>query len=211
VSTGVATKRDLIDAAILSGVAGWADAISYLKFHIFAGAMTGNTVLLGISVIKQSPGRAAYQLALIAVFVIFAAFTSSISKLGYRPSLLLMVESLFLVAASFGTDHWIACLMAAAMGIQTTVVPKFLGSTVNTVFITGNIGRLGEALPEIREPTARARVRLLSLTWLSYGIGAALGCAGLSLHRYVMLPPVLALCLVSAILASQPRGAPAAL
>jgi uncharacterized membrane protein YoaK (UPF0700 family) len=194
----VATKRDLIDAALLSGVAGWVDAVSYLKFDVFAGAMTGNTVLLGISVIKQSPDRVAYQLALIAVFVAFAAFVASISRLGWRPSLLLMVEGLFLVASSFSTDPWIACLM---------VVPRFLGVSVNTVFITGNIGRLGEALSEVHEPAARARARLLALAWLSYGIGAALGCAGLSLHRYVMLPPVLILCLVSATLARQPRGA----
>ncbi len=203
----MATKRDLIDAALLSGVAGWVDAVSYLKFDVFAGAMTGNTVLLGISIIKQSPDRVAYQLALIAVFVAFAAFVASISRLGWRPSLLLMVEGLFLVASSFSTDPWIACLMAAAMGIQTTIVPRFLGVSVNTVFITGNIGRLGEALSEIHEPAARARARPLALAWLCYGIGAALGCAGLSLHRYIMLPPVLILCLVSATLARQPRGA----
>ncbi len=200
----------MIDAALLCGVAGWVDAISYLRFDVFAGAMTGNTILLGISIFKQSPGQAGYHLALIVVFVVFVTFAWSLSRVRLRPPVLLMFESLLLVASSFSADPWIACVLAAAMGIQTTVVPQFMGTSVNTVFITGNIGRLGEALPDIlHQPAARARVRLLSLAWLSYGIGAALGCAGLALNRYVMLPPVLLLCIVSAMLVSQPRVASA--
>jgi uncharacterized membrane protein YoaK (UPF0700 family) len=198
----------MIDAALLCGVAGWVDAISYLRFDTFAGAMTGNTVLLGISVFKHSPGQAAFQLALIVVFLVFVTFAGAMSRLGVRPPMLLMVEGFLLVAASFSADRWIACLLAAAMGIQTSVVPRFMGASVNTVFITGNISRLGESLPEIlHQPEARARGRLLALAWLSYGAGAALGCAGLSLNRYAMLPPVLTLCGVGAIILSQRRGA----
>lgn len=203
----MATKRDIVDAALLCGVGGWVDAISYLRFDTFAGAMTGNTVLLGISVFEQSPRQAAYHLALIVVFVVFVALSGWLGRLGLRPAMLLMIESLLLVGSSFSADPWIACLLAAGMGIQTAVVPKFLGASVNTVFITGNIGRLGEALPElIHQPAARAHARLMSLAWLSYGLGAALGCAGLTLNRYAMLPPVLILGVGAVIIVSPPRA-----
>lgn len=202
----VATRRDLIDAALLCGVGGWVDAISYLRYDTFAGAMTGNTVLLGISVFKQSPGRAAFHFALIVVFVVFVAIAGWTARVGLSPPALLVVEGLFLAAASFSANPWIACLLAAAMGIQTAVVPRFMGAPVNTAFITGNIGRLGEVLPEIlHQPAARARARLLSFAWLSYGAGAALGCAGQSLNRYAMLPPVLTLGIVCAVIVSQSR------
>jgi uncharacterized membrane protein YoaK (UPF0700 family) len=50
--------RDLARTALLCLVGGSADAIAYLRFGTFVGAMTGNTVLLGINVVQGHAGPA---------------------------------------------------------------------------------------------------------------------------------------------------------
>ena len=54
---------------VLAIVAGYADAVGFLTFGAFAGAMTGNTVLLGIALAGADFGAAAQSVLIIAAFL----------------------------------------------------------------------------------------------------------------------------------------------
>src|ERR1700730_6168021 len=43
-----------IEAGLLVMIAGYADAIGFLQFRAFAGQITGNTILLAISIVEAS-------------------------------------------------------------------------------------------------------------------------------------------------------------
>ena len=45
--------RDLVQTVLLCVTGGAADAISYLRYGTFVGAMSGNTVLLGIDLARR--------------------------------------------------------------------------------------------------------------------------------------------------------------
>ena len=57
-------------ATVLSVVAGYADAVGFMTFGAFAGAMTGNTVLLGIAVAGANFEDALRSAIVIASFLV---------------------------------------------------------------------------------------------------------------------------------------------
>jgi uncharacterized membrane protein YoaK (UPF0700 family) len=181
--------RDLGRTALLCAIGGSADAIAYLRYGAFVGAMTGNTVLLGIDLVQWQPGRALYHACIVVVFLLAVVMTriALLSRLSVSP--LLVVVAAMLGASGLIESEWSAVVSAAALGMQNAAVRNIGGVSINTVFITGNLVGLGSALPEARAPENRNAAVILATTWLAYAAGAVLGAAALHLTNYAMAVP----------------------
>ncbi|MGH6670864.1 MAG: YoaK family protein [Xanthobacteraceae bacterium] len=181
--------RDLGRTALLCLVGGSADAIAFLRYGTFVGAMTGNTVLLGIDVAAGHFEKAVYHLAIIAAFLVAVILTRT--ALDYRLSVLvpLGLTAIMLGTSGLIASQWGAALSAAALGMQNAAVRRIGGVSVNTVFITGDLVRLGVAVPEAGAPGQHPEVVLLATAWIAYAIGAIVGGVALHLIFYPMILP----------------------
>jgi uncharacterized membrane protein YoaK (UPF0700 family) len=138
----------------LSVAAGCVDAVSYLSLgHVFTANMTGNTVLLGLS-LGQADWPAALRsgVALLG-FIMGVALGSLISARDsqrealwpIRVTLTLALELIFLVALAVGfylvggAAQSLIVLAALAMGLQSTAVRRLGIPGVATTYITGTL------------------------------------------------------------------------
>lgn len=182
-------------ACLLAMIAGYADAVGFEQFGAFAGMMTGNTVLLGIELLNDHPLDALRFAAIIAAFFAGVVMSRALLRLERPPWLALVGAAAALVLCSFVGAGWAAPLLALAMGMQNAAATHFGGVTLNTVFITGNLQRLGEGLVDRfwpgREAGAARRTDLgiLALVWLSYAAGAVGGAAGYAFAAKPLLLP----------------------
>jgi uncharacterized membrane protein YoaK (UPF0700 family) len=181
-------------ACMLAVIAGYADTIGFLRFDAFAGLMTGNTILLGISLASAQLLRAAFYGAIIGTFLAGVLLSRALLQLGAAQWMALTVTSALHVACSFLGRGWAALLLALAMGMQNAAATRFGGVSLNTVFITGNLQKLGEGLVawlwRRRSPApASDGVAIFGLVWLSYALGAVLGALGNAFLTYPLLVP----------------------
>jgi len=190
--------RDIGRTALLCGIGGAADAIAYLRYDTFVGAMTGNTVLLGIDLAQWRPDRAGFHLGIIAIFFAAVIITRSAVKREVSAAVPLVVTALMLAACGFIADRWSAAVVAAALGMQNAAVRTIAGVPLNTVFITGNLVQLGASLPHASDPEHRTAMIVLTASWIAYASGALIGALALHLFDYPMLVPA-GLALIAAI------------
>ncbi|HKW53893.1 MAG TPA: YoaK family protein [Stellaceae bacterium] len=181
-------------ACVLAAIAGYADTIGFLRFDAFAGLMTGNTILLGISLASAQLLRAAFYGAIIGTFLAGVLLSRALLQLGAAQWMTLTVTSALHVACGFLGRRWAALLLALAMGMQNAAATRFGGVSLNTVFITGNLQKLGEGLVawlwRRRSPApASDGVAIFGLVWLSYAFGAVLGALGDAFLIYPLLVP----------------------
>ncbi len=190
--------RDLGRTIVLCLIGGSADAISYLRYGTFVGAMTGNTVLLGIDFASWQLDDAGYHAGIIAVFLAAVIATQTVLRAKLPTSLPLFLAALMLGGSELIANPWSAAIAAAALGMQSAAVRRIGGVSINTVFITGNLVRLGSAVPESAEPKQHTTLAVLSTAWIAYAAGAVIGALALHLIPHPMIAPA-ALALVAAI------------
>jgi uncharacterized membrane protein YoaK (UPF0700 family) len=201
----------VLQAALLALIAGYADAVGFLRFDAFAGMMTGNTVLLGISLIGGEPRRALHYAAIILAFIAGVLATRVLLRLSGTPFFAGLVGAAAIAGCSFTDGFWAAPLLSCAMGAQNASATRFRGIALNTVFLTGNLQRLGElVLAALWPPRGASPVEptpggilLLLLVWLDYAAGAVLGALG---HARLPLPLLPAAVLLPLALIRAPRG-----
>jgi uncharacterized membrane protein YoaK (UPF0700 family) len=183
------TKRDQILCCMLLCVAcGIVDAMGFLRHGIFAANMTGNTVLLGISLAKLQWASALDRAAPLAVFFVGAMLARLLlTHTGRRPWIPLLLEATLLVMALalLPDSKWSLSLITLAMGIQSTAVTQFAGVTLSTVVVTSTMARISEAFADqLGRARAAAPVAaspalpLYLLTWACYLCGALLAGIG---------------------------------
>lgn len=189
--------RDLGRTALLSAIGGSADAIAYLRYGTFVGAMTGNTVLLGIDLVDWRLDRALYHASIIAVFLLAVVLSRLALVARLSVGILMLVTATMLAASGMIHGEWGALLSAAALGLQNGAIQRIGGVSINTAFITGDLIRLGSAVPETQSPRRRNVVMMLAAAWIAYALGAVLGAAALHLTSYPMAVPA-ALALIAA-------------
>lgn len=184
-------------ACLLAVVAGYADAVGFLVFNAFAGAMTGNTVLLGIALASQQFAAAAQSAGIIAAFVVGVAASALLRR--YVPlAALLGLEAAVIVVAALVMPLVAAAVLAFAMGLQNAAMTHFAGTSLNTVFLTGNLQKLVETLLTRKAQPARATsegtaVALLSRMWLAYLAGVVLGATARAWTAHPLLFAILPL------------------
>jgi uncharacterized membrane protein YoaK (UPF0700 family) len=193
------TGRDLGRTVLLCLVGGAADGIAYLRFGTFVGAMSGNTVLLGIDLVEGRTERALYHLAIIAVFLM-AVMVARLALDRRMPVIVpLTLTALMLGVSGLIASQWSAAISAAALGLQSGTVRKIAGVPVNTAFITGDLVNLGSALDVASAPRRHHEVMVLATAWVAYAAGAVLGAAALHAMSYPMIVPAV-LALIAAII-----------
>lgn len=190
--------RDLGRTVLLCATGGAADAIAFLRYDTFVGAMTGNTVLLGIDLAEGNLDRAGFHLGIVAIFLAAVVATEIALRLKIPPALPVALTALMLGGSEFITDQWSAAICAAALGMQNAAVRSIAGVPINTVFITGNLVRLGTAVPEASAPQQQATLAVLTIAWIAYAAGAVAGALALHLIDYPMIVPA-ALALAAAV------------
>ncbi len=173
-------------------IAGYADAVGYLRFGAFAGMMTGNTVLLGLSLFQRSALPPWQYAGLLACF--FAAAITAHSMLPRTPpAALLAAEAVLILLADAIGSAWSIVFLVLAMGVQNPVAARF-GVPLNTTFITGDILRFAEGVARrwhLRSEVVRSEpFAIYGLVWLGYAAGAGLGAALYLLMAWPLLIPV---------------------
>jgi len=121
-----------LEAALLVMIAGYADAIGFLQFRAFAGQMTGNTILLAISMVEAGWLEAAFYVAVIGAFLIGVVISGGLVRLGWAPAVPLSLSAAALAICAFVTVRWGALLLAFAMGAQNAAATRFGDATINT-------------------------------------------------------------------------------
>lgn len=145
---------------LMASVAGSIDVMSYFKLgHVFTANMTGNTILLGLSVGQGSLASSLHQLTALAGFfagAILGAYIVQNTRKGWSHyiSLSVAIESfiiMILVIIWFtGPDiqnHFVLftsiALSAIAMGIQSATIRHLNIPGVVTTFMTGTMTSIG--------------------------------------------------------------------
>ena len=141
---------------LLAGAAGCLDAVGYLMLGLFTANMTGNTILLGLSVGQAAWTQALHNVVAIAAFVAGAGAGTAALRGLRQPSSGLGLEAGLLAAAMaawarFGAPrghvgdpaaYWLIALLSAAMGIQSATVRRVGEQRVSTTYVTGTLTSL---------------------------------------------------------------------
>jgi uncharacterized membrane protein YoaK (UPF0700 family) len=185
-----------MQAGLLVMIAGYADAIGFLQFRAFAGQMTGNTILLAISIVQTNWPQVTFYVAVIACFLVGVVISGGLVRLGHAPAIALSLSAVALGICAFVTVHWGALLLAFAMGAQNAAATRFGAATLNTVFITGDLQKLFEAvlawLWQSKSSQPPPGLAVLAPVWLEYFCGALLGAlAHVSLAYPLLIPAAL--------------------
>jgi uncharacterized membrane protein YoaK (UPF0700 family) len=191
---GTSSDNTVWQACLLAIVAGYADAGGFLGFNAFAGAMTGNTVLLGIALATDKLADAAQSVAIIAAFLAGVA-ASALLRRHVSLAAILVIEMAAIVVAALVTPPVAAPVLAFAMGLQNAAMTHFAGLSLNTVFLTGNLQKLVETLlrRDAGSTSEGVAVALLSRLWLAYLAGVVLGALAWTTTAYPLLFAVLPL------------------
>lgn len=186
-------KRDALPSALLlAATGGLLDASVYtLHGHVFANAMTGNAILLGISVFGQDWMQALRHFVPICAFLIgvgcsrllrvLPQFYASITVLVFEMTVLAIAG---LLQPSFPEMAFTA-IIAFVSAFQVSTFRMVGRFTYNSTFITGNlrdfaesfIGRFVETGPDERRRNA-AKATKLFIICTSFVAGAVLGAWG---------------------------------
>lgn len=199
----------MIRACILAIIAGYADTIGYLHFNAFAGLMTGNTIFLGVELATAKFAMAAFHAGIIASFLVGVMLSRAGLRHGAPPPALLTLTALLLAVCSFTDKSLGAVLLAFGMGVQNAAANRFAGVSLNTVFITGNLQKLGEELVHLIWPPAEPKkpgdgAAIYALVWLSYAGGAVLGALA---DIWIPLPLLLPAVVLPFVMIRAPRRA----
>jgi uncharacterized membrane protein YoaK (UPF0700 family) len=145
-------------AVLLAAASGATDAIGYFALgHVFTSAMTGNLLLLGISLAHRNGQRVGRVLVSLACFMAGAALGARIARSPETndpvwPQAItraLAIETVIFVAYAtcwwtIGPDHGVVAkvtmlgLGAIALGIQSAAMQRF-GPGLNTTFLSGSL------------------------------------------------------------------------
>lgn len=184
-----------MQATLLALVAGYADTVGFLRFEAFAGLMTGNTILLGIEIATAKWASTGYHFTIMGAFLVGVALAQVLVRLGALPWVSLSGTSALLVLCGFLDKLPASLVLPLAMGLQNSAANRFNGVALNTVFITGNIQKVGEGLIAWAWPSKEGRSRsgdgfaIYGLVWIAYAVGAGLGAlAERGLTYPLMLP-----------------------
>lgn len=176
-------------ALLLAGTGGLLDAATYvLRGHVFATALTGNVVLLGLSALAGRGGEIVPHAAPIAGFltgVVASSYTrSSLRQRAHGASLLLEVVVLAvggLLPAAFPNPLFTA-MISFAGGLQVASFRRAGPWSYSSTFLTGDLRDTGDAVFDAfacGTAEARARARLhagvLAAVCVVFLAGAGLG------------------------------------
>lgn len=199
-------------AAVLCLIAGFVDAIGYIELgHVFTANMTGNTVLLGVALVKGDWIAVSYA-ATIAAFGL-GVVAASLLKLARVPlPALFIAAGAVLLGLTAIRPAAFASLSALAfvMGLQGGAISTFAGIRLPTVVVTSTLVNLIDGLvrrsvnalqDQAPSPTQLGH---LAAAWLAYGAGGAAAVLAQSHLAPTLLAPAVLYAVVAASLMRRP-------
>jgi uncharacterized membrane protein YoaK (UPF0700 family) len=193
---------------LLGATGGMLDAVVYLNHgHVFANAMTGNVVLLGISTVTADWSQILPHLAPIVAYVFGVSASRLIRALPLRHGTLitLSLEIATLFAAGFLSPSFPQMVFTATIAfVSAFQVSTFrhVGTfTYNSTFVTGNLRDVVEGWWDHRlkrDPAARYKASqkswelgLICLCFLSGATAGALVAPRAPVHAVWFAEPML--------------------
>jgi len=177
-------------SASLAAAGGFLDAFTYVGHgHVFANAMTGNVVLLGVDAISGSWSRSLHHLLPIFMFLSGVAAARIIRlprmcRFVRQPQLaVLTLELLLLLTLSFlprtTSDFVITMTIAFAASLQMTTFREIEGRSYSSTFTSGNLRTMVETFCEWafdgRKPRHLRESRVFAIICSMFLFGAAAG------------------------------------
>lgn len=181
-------RRVRLLAAALSALAGYVDAVGFIKLGgFFVSFMSGNSTRLGVGLAQASP-QAALAAGLIGCFVtgvVAGSLAGHFAGTRRRPVVLLIVAALLATAAALaglGADRLAVALMAAAMGAENAVFAANGEVRIGLTYMTGTLVKLGQRIAE----ALLGRDRFGWTPYLKLWLGLVLGglCGGLAYNAF---------------------------
>ncbi|GAA4803478.1 YoaK family protein [Tomitella cavernea] len=182
-------KTEIATASALAGLAGFVDAVGFMKIGgYFVAFMSGNTTLAGVSLAEGRFHDFGLAAGLVITFVLGVIAGSLLGRsVGgdglphrRRMSVVLTAVAVILLAAvlaeqSTTTAVAVAPLLALAMGVENAVFEHDGKVTIGLTYMTGTLVKLGQSIAALiaREPASPWR-RYLTL-WGGLGAGTVIG------------------------------------
>ncbi len=177
-------RRDVALAAALSGVAGYVDAIGFLKLGgFFVSFMSGNSTRLGVGLATGHVAAAATALTLIALFVAGVVLGALVARRAgeERRSTVMALEAFLLASAAglimAGLDGPGVAAMVLAMGAENAVFQRNGDVGVGLTYMTGALVKAGQRIAAALTGGDRWAWGPYVLLWLGLTLGGALGAA----------------------------------
>ncbi|MBB6143246.1 uncharacterized membrane protein YoaK (UPF0700 family) [Silvibacterium bohemicum] len=176
-----------LTSSLLALGGGYLDGFTYVGHgHVFANAMTGNVVLLGISCVSGTWQTGFRHLPPIVAFIIGISAARIMKLPGARsrirfPNLSVLaleiaILSVISVLPQSTGAFWITTSIAFAASVQVATFRDVNGRSYNSTFTTGNLRTLSEAIVDRfsseRKPETGRVIRDFSLICLSFLAGA---------------------------------------
>ncbi len=181
--------NSLVTAAALSLVAGTLDGFAYVGHgHVFAGAMTGNVVLLGVFTAQGSALAFNYLFQILSYVVgVFAA--NLVQRPVFRPLLIKSPELTGVCLEIFGLcfvaalpagfeDRLLVAMITLGAAMQNTIFRNIGSNSYNSVIMTGNLQNFAHNLAAGLFPLKDkqlSQAKNLGAVCLSFVVGAVLG------------------------------------
>jgi uncharacterized membrane protein YoaK (UPF0700 family) len=188
----------------LGVVAGFVDAMGFIDLKgIYVGAMTGNTVQLGVTFVDHQWPRVALVALALGAYACGAIISSALRRLSPGSVIGLAVMAMLLIAVlvirlAIPDFHFIELpILAFAMAVQAETVSRFGGVPMQTVVATGALLQFADGLVgRLAGSSSLAEVVIPGCTWVAYAVGAAGEAkAGASLSQLAFLIPIFMLLL----------------
>jgi uncharacterized membrane protein YoaK (UPF0700 family) len=177
-------RRDVALAAGLSGVAGYVDAIGFLKLGgFFVSFMSGNSTRLGVGIATGQWTMTGTALALIGLFVVGVVLGALVARTvgeTRRSAVLALEAALLAIAAaliSAGFDSAGVAAMVLAMGAENAVFQRNGDVGVGLTYMTGALVKAGQRIAAALTGGDRWAWGPYALLWAGLSLGGALGAA----------------------------------
>ncbi|KQY76115.1 hypothetical protein ASD13_07835 [Microbacterium sp. Root1433D1] len=188
------TRRGLALSLVLSGVAGYVDAIGFIDTGgFFVSFMSGNSTQAGVDILEQGLASSLLPLTLVVAFVLGVAAGAMIGGNGRRrawavaasASAVALSAVLAAVVPTSPARFW---MLAFAMGALNTLYLSDGRARVAITYATGTLVSLGLAVAALLTGRSGSAWRRPLLLWGSLAGGAVVGAAA---HRLGSGPALL--------------------
>jgi uncharacterized membrane protein YoaK (UPF0700 family) len=177
-------RRDVALAVGLSAIAGYVDAIGFLKLGgFFVSFMSGNSTRLGVGLATGHWEAAITALSLIALFVAGVVLGALVARWAgeERRSVVMALEALLLAGAAglilAGFDQAGVAAMVLAMGAENAVFQRNGDVGVGLTYMTGALVKAGQRIAAALTGGDRWAWGPFALLWAGLTLGGALGAA----------------------------------
>jgi uncharacterized membrane protein YoaK (UPF0700 family) len=154
------TRRNVLVAPVLAGVAGFVDAVGFITLRgLFVAHMSGNSVKFGVALGRGALSAAAPAGIAVLLFVAGVALGTIAAELAARrgqrsaAAVVLAIQTALIAAFmaygstllhgrrvpghSLGGFYVLAAIAVASMGMQTSALRQLGGRSISTTYVTG--------------------------------------------------------------------------